>query len=221
MRLLLVEDDKQLGDGIRAGLALEGYTVDWVDNGSSADEALKNERFDLVVLDLGLPRRSGIDVLKSMRARGNATPVLILTAWDTVADRVKGLDSGGDDYMAKPFDLDELTARIRALLRRSAGQTLPVIQHGSITIDPAARTVVADGNPVDISAREFVVLRALIMHAGRVMSRSQLEEALYGWGTDVESNAVEVHIHHLRKKLGGSLIRTVRGVGYMINKANS
>ena len=221
MRLLLVEDDKQLGDGIRAGLALEGYTVDWVDNGNSADEALKNERFDLIVLDLGLPRRSGIDVLKSMRARGNATPVLILTAWDTVADRVRGLDSGGDDYMAKPFDLDELTARIRALLRRSAGQTLPVIQHGSITIDPAARTVVADGNPVDVSAREFAVLRALIMHAGRVMSRSQLEEALYGWGTDVESNAVEVHVHHLRKKLGGGLIRTVRGVGYMINKANS
>ena len=221
MRLLLVEDDKHLGDGIRAGLALEGYTVDWVDNGNSAEEALKNEHFDLVILDLGLPQRSGIDVLKSMRARGNKTPVLVLTARDTIADRVKGLDSGGDDYMTKPFDLGELTARLRALLRRSTGQALPVLQHGSITIDPAARAVAVDGAPVEVSPREFAILRALLMNAGRVMSRSQLEEALYGWGTDVDSNTVEVHIHHLRKKLGSNLIRTVRGVGYLVGKADS
>ncbi len=221
MRLLLVEDDRQLGDGIRAGLVLEGYTVDWAENGGSAEEALKSEHFDLVVLDLGLPHRSGIEILQSLRARGNTTPVLVLTARDTVADRIKGLDSGGDDYMTKPFDLDELNARIRALLRRSAGHASPVMQYGTIAIDPAAHTVTQDGKPVEISPREFAILRTLLSNAGRVLSRSRLEEALYGWETDIESNAVEVHIHHLRKKLGSSLIRTVRGVGYVVNKTDS
>lgn len=221
MRLLLVEDDKQLGDGIRAGLALEGYTVDWVRNGSTAEDALRSGQFDLVVLDLGLPHRSGIDILKEMRVRGDTTPVLVLTARDTVADRIKGLDSGSDDYMTKPFDLDELSARIRALLRRSAGQTSSLITHGAITIDLAAHAVTLDGRPVEISPREFAILRILMSNTGRVLSRSRLEETLYGWETDVESNAVEVHIHRLRKKLGSNLIRTVRGVGYLIGKADS
>ncbi|MHB8623539.1 MAG: response regulator [Sulfuricaulis sp.] len=221
MRLLLIEDDKQLGDGIRAGLALEGYTVDWVRNGNAAEEALLNAQFDLVVLDLGLPHRSGIDILKELRARGDATPVLVLTARDTVADRIKGLDSGSDDYMTKPFDLDELSARVRALLRRSVGQASSSITHGNIIIDPAAHVVLLDGKPVEISPREFAILRILMSNIGRVLSRSRLEETLYGWETDVESNAVEVHIHHLRRKLGGNLIRTVRGVGYLIDKEES
>ncbi len=221
MRLLLVEDDKQLGDGICAGLALEGYTVDWARNGNTAEDALLNEQFDLVVLDLGLPYRSGIDLLKGMRSRGNTTPVLVLTARDTVADRIKGLDSGSDDYMTKPFDLDELSARIRALLRRSAGQTSSLITHGAITVDLAAHAVMLDDKPVEISPREFAILRMLLSSTGRVLSRSRLEETLYGWETDVESNAVEVHIHRLRRKLGSNLIRTVRGVGYLIDKADS
>jgi len=221
MRLLLVEDDKQLGDGICAGLGLEGYTVDWVHDGNSAEEVLQKERFDIVVLDLGLPHRSGIDILKDLRERGNSTPVLVLTARDTVSDRVNGLDSGGDDYMTKPFDLDELNARIRALLRRSTGHVAPFVQHGPIMLDPAAHAVTVDGQPVDVSPREFAILRALLTNAGQVLSRSRLEETLYGWGTDIESNAVEVHIHHLRKKLGSSLIRTVRGVGYMVDKTDS
>lgn len=221
MRLLLVEDDKQLGDGICAGLALEGYTVDWVRNGNTAEDALRNGQFDLVVLDLGLPYRSGIDILKEIRARGDTTPVLVLTARDTVADRIKGLDSGSDDYMTKPFDLDELSARIRALLRRSAGQTSSLITHGPITIDLTAHAVLLDGKPVEISPREFAILRILMSNTGRVLSRSRLEETLYGWETDVESNAVEVHIHRLRRKLGSNLIRTVRGVGYLIDKVDS
>lgn len=221
MRLLLVEDDRQLGDGICAGLGLEGYDVDWVHDGNSAEEVLQKDRFDVVVLDLGLPQRSGIEILKSLRERGSSTPVLVLTARDTVTDRIKGLDSGGDDYMTKPFDLDELNARLRALLRRSTGHVAPFVQHGSIMLDPASHAVTVDDAPVDVSPREFVILRALLTSAGQVLSRTRLEEALYGWGTDVESNAVEVHIHHLRKKLGSTLIRTVRGVGYMVDKIDS
>jgi two-component system response regulator QseB len=221
MRLLLVEDDRQLGDGICAGLGLEGYDVDWVHDGNSAEEVLQNDRFDVVVLDLGLPQRSGIEILKSLRERGNSTPVLVLTARDTVVDRIKGLDSGGDDYMTKPFDLDELNARLRALLRRSTGHVAPFVQHGPIMLVPASHAVTVDGEQVDVSPREFAILRALLTNAGQVLSRSRLEEALYGWGTDVESNAVEVHIHHLRKKLGSTLIRTVRGVGYMVDKIDS
>ena len=221
MRLLLVEDDRQLGDGICAGLGLEGYDVDWVHDGNSAEEVLQKDHFDIVVLDLGLPQRSGIEILKSLRERGNSTPVLVLTARDTVVDRIKGLDSGGDDYMTKPFDLDELNARLRALLRRSTGHVAPFVQHGPIMLVPAAHAVTVDGEQVDVSPREFAILRALLTNAGQVLSRSRLEEALYGWGTDVESNAVEVHIHHLRKKLGTALIRTVRGVGYMVDKIDS
>lgn len=218
MRLLLVEDDNLLGEGIRAGLAQAGFAVDWVKDGEQARAALDSEPYALMVLDLGLPRLSGEEVLRRLRAKNNPLPVLILTARDTVADRVKGLDAGADDYLVKPFDLDELTARLRALLRRSGGRAAPVIQHGNLAVDPAAHAVTLDGAPVDLPPKEFAILLHLLENAGRVSSREQLEQSLYGWGEEVESNAVEVHIHHLRKKLGAELIRTLRGVGYMIDK---
>jgi DNA-binding response OmpR family regulator len=218
MRLLLVEDDSILGDGIRTGLTQEGYAVDWVTDGYLAGHALQSEHYDLLVLDLGLPRRSGLDVLKELRAGGSNLPVLILTARDTVRDRVAGLDSGADDYLIKPFALDELFARTRALLRRSGERGAPVIRHGAITLDPAARKVSRDGVPVELSAREFALLQTLLENTGRVLSRTRIEQSLYAWGDEVESNAVEVHIHHLRRKLGASLIRTIRGVGYVIDK---
>lgn len=219
MRVLLVEDDSLLGDGIRAGLKQAGFAVDWARDGHAAKLALETEEYALLVLDLGLPRLSGTDLLKWLRARGSKLPVLILTARDTVADRVAGLDAGADDYLIKPFDLDELIARLRALLRRSGGQAAPVLQYGAITLDPAAHQVHKDGQLVELSAREFTLLHELLLHAGRVQSREQLEQRLYGWGEEVESNSVEVHIHHLRKKLGNELIRTMRGVGYVIDKA--
>lgn len=218
MRLLLVEDDSILGDGIRTGLTQEGYAVDWVTDGYLAGHALQSEHYDLLVLDLGLPRRSGLDVLKELRAGGNNLPVLILTARDTVRDRVAGLDSGADDYLIKPFALDELFARTRALLRRAGERGAPVIRHRAITLDPAARKVSRDGVPVELSAREFALLQTLLENTGRVLSRTRIEQSLYAWGDEVESNAVEVHIHHLRRKLGASLIRTIRGVGYVIDK---
>lgn len=218
MRLLLVEDDSILGDGIRTGLTQEGYAVDWVTDGYLAGHALQSEHYDLLVLDLGLPRRSGLDVLKELRAGGNNLPVLILTARDTVCDRVAGLDSGADDYLIKPFALDELFARARALLRRASERGAPVIRHEAITLDPAARKVSHDGVPVELSAREFALLQTLLENTGRVLSRTRIEQSLYAWGDEVESNAVEVHIHHLRRKLGASLIRTIRGVGYVIDK---
>lgn len=218
MRLLLVEDDALLGDGIRAGLKQAGFAVDWVRDGHAAKLALETEEYALLVLDLGLPKLSGLDLLKWLRGRGNKLPVLILTARDTVADRVGGLDAGADDYLIKPFDLDELIARLRALLRRSGGLANPVLQHGAITLDPAAHQVHKGGQLVELSAREFTLLHELLLHAGRVQSREQLEQRLYGWGEEVESNSVEVHIHHLRKKLGNELIRTLRGVGYVIDK---
>jgi len=216
MRLLLVEDDTLLGDGVRAGLIQEGFTVDWVQDGAAAQLALQTEPYALMVLDLGLPKLAGLDLLKRLRQSGSTIPVLILTARDTVADRVKGLDSGADDYLIKPFDLDELAARIRALLRRKTGRATLEIRHGAIVLDPAAHTVTVSGTPVELPPREFAVLQALLESAGRVLSREQLEQQLYGWNDEVESNAVEVHIHHLRKKLGTDLIRTVRGVGYTI-----
>jgi two-component system response regulator QseB len=219
MRLLLVEDDNMLGDGIRKGLKHSGYAVDWVQDGDSADLALKSEDYDVVVLDLGIPKRSGLDVLKDMRSRGQEVPVLILTARDTVDDRVRGLDTGADDYLVKPFDLDELSARIRALLRRHSGRSTPLIQHNAITLDPASHTVTRDGDIVDISPREFAVLQTLLDNVGRVVSRARLEEGLYAWNEEVESNAIEVHIHHLRKKLGSDLIRTIRGIGYIVDKS--
>ncbi|TCV90313.1 response regulator [Sulfurirhabdus autotrophica] len=221
MRLLLVEDDTMLGDGVRAGLMQEGFTVDWVQDGASAQLAIQAETYSLIILDLGLPKLSGLDLLKQLRQSGNTIPVLILTARDTVADRVKGLDSGADDYLIKPFDLDELSARIRALLRRNTGRATPQVIHGNIMLDPAAHSVTSSGIPIELSTREFAVLQALLENSGRVMSREQLEQQLYGWNDEVESNAVEVHIHHLRKKLGTELIRTVRGVGYMVDKAKN
>jgi len=218
MRILLVEDDAVLGDAVQIGLSQEKYTTDWVKDGHSASLALKNETFDLLVLDLGLPQRSGMDVLKELRDAGNTIPVLILTARDTISDRVQGLDTGADDYLTKPFDMDELVARIRALLRRSSGRASPVLTHGEITLDPASHQVTNNGAVIELSGREFAILQVLLEFSGKVMSRSRLEEELYGWSSDVESNTVEVYIHHLRKKLGSSLIRTIRGVGYMIDK---
>jgi DNA-binding response OmpR family regulator len=219
MRLLLVEDDALLGDGIRVGLQQTGFVVDWVKDGQAAKLALEAEVYALMVLDLGLPRLSGTDLLKWLRATGNDTPVLILTARDTVADRVSGLDAGADDYLVKPFDLDELSARIRALLRRAGGRAAPLVVHGKLVIDPASRQVTLEGSPVELSSREYAILLELLENAGRALSREQLEQSLYGWGEEVESNAVEVHIHHLRKKLGAELIRTLRGVGYLVDKA--
>jgi DNA-binding response OmpR family regulator len=218
MRLLLVEDDPLLGDGIRTGLQQSGFVVDWVKDGQAAKLALQADAYALLVLDLGLPRLSGSELLKWLRSTGNDTPVLILTARDTVADRVSGLDAGADDYLIKPFDLDELAARIRALLRRAGGRAAPLIVHGTLEIDPASRLVKQDGKPVELSSREYAVLLSLVECAGRALSREQLEQSLYGWGEEVESNAVEVHIHHLRKKLGAELIRTLRGVGYVVDK---
>lgn len=221
MRLLLVEDDLLLGDGIRAGLGQDGYTVDWVQDGEAADHALQSEHFDIVVLDINLPRLSGIEVLTRLRDRSGVTPVLLLTARDTVTDRVQGLDCGADDYLTKPFDLDELNARLRALLRRSSGRATPLLTHGAVILDPAARRVTLNGAEVELSQREFALLQVLMENLGRVLPRSRLEETLYGWGTEVESNTLEVHIHHLRKKLGSTLIRTVRGVGYVMEKSAS
>lgn len=218
MRLLLVEDDALLGDGLRAGLGHDGYSVDWLRDGTSAEAALRSEPYDLMVLDLGLPGRSGLQVLKALRGTGSDLPVLILTARDTVADRVAGLDSGADDYLVKPFDLDEMLARLRALLRRRTGRATPEIHHGAMLLDPAAHSVTLDGSAVEISPREFAVLQLLLENRGKVLSRSRLEEGLYSWQSEVESNAVEVYIHHLRKKLGQTLIRTIRGVGYIIDK---
>ena len=218
MRILLVEDDPELGDGLTVGLRQEGLAVDWLKDGNSADQALQSESFDLVVLDLGLPRLSGMEVLTRARSRGQTMPVLILTARDATGDKVSGLDAGADDYLVKPINLDELSARIRALARRSAGRSVPLLSHGNITLDPAARTVMLSGQAVELSGREFSLLEVLLENAGRVLSRSHLEQSLYGWRDEPDSNALEVHIHHLRKKLGSELIRTLRGVGYTIPK---
>lgn len=218
MKLLLVEDDALLGDGVRAGLKQAGFAVDWVQDGLAAKVALDSEEYDLLVLDLGLPKLSGMDLLKSVRAKRASLPVLILTARDTVADRVAGLNAGADDYLVKPFDLDELIARLNALLRRSAGQVELTLHHGAIELTPASHQVRLAGTDVSMSAREFSLLHTLLLHTGRVHSREQLEQTLYGWGEEVESNAIEVHVHHLRKKLGSDLIRTLRGVGYVIDK---
>lgn len=218
MKILLVEDDQLLGDGIAAGLTQAGFTVDWVLDGQQADTALLTHSYDAVVLDLGLPKRSGMDVLKHARAQGKDLPILILTAYSAVEHRVAGLDAGADDYLAKPFDLTELQARLRALLRRSKGYADAVIRQGELSLDPARHSVLLAGQPVDVSAREFKILHSLLLNAGRVMSKAQLEEQLYGWGDEIESNTIEVFVHHLRRKLNPQLILTVRGVGYMIEK---
>ncbi len=216
MRILLAEDDTLLGDGLRAGLRQAGFQVDWVRDGLAAERELRAQAYAAAVLDLGLPGMDGMDVLASVRRAGVTLPVLVLTARDAVPDRIKGLDTGADDYVVKPVDLDELAARLRALVRRAAGQPQELLQAGGLQLDPAARTVQRDGEPVLLSTREFDLLQALMLNAGRVLSREQLEQHLYSWGREVESNAVEVHIHHLRKKLGADCIQTVRGVGYLL-----
>ena len=216
MRVLLVEDDELLGDGLKTGLRQAGYTVDWVKDGVSAENAFTVNEFDLVVLDINLPKLSGLEVLKRLRKRGNQTPVLVLTARDSIADRVQGLDSGADDYLVKPFDLDELCARLRVLQRRSAGRSEPLLQYGVLTLDPAAHRVTLADQTINLSMREFVLLQHLLENARHVIPRARLEQKLYGWEGEVESNSLEVFIHHLRKKLGSDLIKTVRGVGYMI-----
>lgn len=218
MRILLVEDDELLGDGLRNGLNQEGYTVDWLKDGLSADQALQTETFDLIVLDLGLPKLPGIKVLQNMRSRGQTTPVLILTARESIEDRIKGLDSGADDYLTKPFDLYELCARLRALQRRFSSRADPILVHENISLDPASHTVTLNNENVSVSRREFALLHKLLENSGRVLSREHLTQSLYGWGEDVDSNALEVHIHNLRKKFGQTFIRTIRGIGYMIDK---
>ena len=216
MRILLVEDDGLLGDGVQAGLAQSGFTVDWVKDGVAAELALKTGEYAGVVLDLGLPRLSGLDLLARLRRGGDKVPVLILTARDRVEDRIKGLDGGADDYVVKPFDLHELAARLRALVRRSRGEAAPELRVGEIALDPAARRVRFRDQPVELSVREFALLQELMLNAGRVLSREQLAQRLYSWGEEIESNAIEVHVHHLRKKLAPELLRTVRGVGYLL-----
>jgi len=216
MRLLLVEDDPMIGASVQDGLRQEGHSVDWVRDGAAAEAAVALGVHEMILLDLGLPRRSGLDLLAGLRRRGVTLPVLVITARDSVADRVKGLDAGADDYLVKPFDLDELSARIRALKRREAGRASPLIVHGALTLDPATHAVTLDGQPVTLSGREFALLRALLEKPGAPLSRAQLEERIYGWDEEIESNAVEVYIHALRRKLGADWIRNVRGVGYLI-----
>jgi len=219
MRLLLVEDDRMIGESLRSALRLEGYAVDWVRDAAAAQSTLASERFDLLLLDLGLPKGDGLDVLRSLRDRNDATPTIVLTARDGLGDRVVGLDAGADDYLVKPFELDELNARIRAVLRRHSGRAQPVLTHGGVTLDPATRQVSKDGHPVLLSAREFAVLEALMVRPGALLSRAQLEDRLYGWGEEIESNAVSVYIHQLRRKLGADFIQNVRGVGYFVGSA--
>lgn len=216
MRLLLIEDDPMIGDSIVEGLRAEGYALDWVRDGQAALLALVADVYDLLLLDLGLPGRDGLDVLSQYRARGGAAPVLILTARDSTADRVQGLDAGADDYLIKPFDLDELFARVRALLRRGAGRTQPDIVHRGLTLRLATHEAFLDDQPVALSAREFALLAALLDPPGRVMSKALLEQKLYGWNEEVESNTVDVYVHRLRKKLGAEFIKNVRGVGYLV-----
>lgn len=218
MRLLLIEDDPMIGEGVRKALRQDGFTVDWVRDGRTGETALDEEVHDLVLLDLGLPGKEGLDVLKAARRKGNRVPVLILTARDAVPDRVAGLNAGADDYLIKPFDLEELVARIHALLRRQTGRAEAVIVHGALVVDPAAHAATLSDKTLTLSAREFALLLALLERPGTVFSISQLEDKIYGWDDEVGSNTIEVYIHSLRKKLGSDFIKNVRGVGYMIPK---
>jgi len=220
MRILLVEDDVMIGASLQQGLRDDGYAVDWVKDGRAAEVALADPAHQLVLLDLGLPHKDGLTLLRALRKRGSRVPVLVLTARDAIEDRVQGLDAGADDYLVKPFSLAELGARMRALLRRDAGRADPMVRVGSLTLDPSTREVTRDGKPVTLSAREFALLEALVARPGAVLSRGQLEEKLYGWGQEVESNTVEVYIHALRRKLGQDFIKNVRGVGYMVPKSS-
>ena len=216
MRILLAEDDVMIGEVVLDTLRAEGYAVDWVKDGAMAETALATADYDLLLLDLGLPRKQGLEVLRGLRARKQRLPVLIATARDAVAERIAGLDAGADDYLVKPYDLDELLARVRALLRRAAGRAEPVYEWGQVRITPATREVTLAGQPVPLSAREWAVLEPLLARPGRVLSRAQLEEKLYAWRDDVNSNAVEVYIHGVRKKLGDGLIQNQRGLGYLV-----
>lgn len=218
MRLLLVEDDAMIGQALRQGLTGAGFTVDWARDGREAELALANGVYDLAVLDLGLPGKDGMTVLHDLRARGDALPVLIVTARDAIAQRIAGLNAGADDYVPKPFDLDELIARVRALLRRHAGGGAPLMHCGALTLDPVRKQVTLAGEAVALSAREFALLETLMRRPGAVLSREQLEDALYGWNEEIASNAVEVHLHNLRRKLGPGIIRNVRGVGYKVSE---
>jgi two-component system, OmpR family, response regulator QseB len=221
MRILLVEDDPMIGKTLQTALQQEKYTVDWVQDGQAGRAALDvaDGAYSLVLLDLGLPKKTGIDLLREVRRAGNRVRVLIVTARDAIADRVAGLDAGADDYLVKPFSLDELTARMRALLRRDVAREDNVLRNGELALDPASRTVTHRGKVIDVSAREFALLAALLERPGTALSKAQIEERLYGWGEEVESNTVEVHVHNLRKKLGAEVIRTIRGVGYLVGKA--
>lgn len=224
MRLLLVEDDRMIGDSLRQALRLEGHAVDWVYDLAAARASVDTEHFDLILLDLGLPPApgavvqptAGLALLQALRARCDATPVIVLTARDALGERVSGLDAGADDYLVKPFELDELLARMRAVVRRHAGRAAPALEHAGLRLDPATREVTCEGRPVLLSAREFAVLEALMQRPGAVLSRAQLEDRLYGWGGAVESNAVSVYVHQLRKKLGPGVIQSMRGVGYFL-----
>lgn len=216
MRILLVEDDHMIGKAVRQGLEQAGFAVDWVTDGRAAELSLGNGVYDLAILDLGLPKKDGMAVLQQLRAKGSQLPVLIATARDAVGSRIEGLNAGADDYVLKPFDLDELAARVRAVLRRHAGSASPVHSVGELTLDPIRKVVMHKGALVNLSAREFAILEALMQRPGAVLSREQLEESVYGWADEVGSNAIEVHLHNLRKKLGSELIKNVRGVGYRV-----
>jgi DNA-binding response OmpR family regulator len=218
MRVLLVEDDAMIAQGLQTALRQSGFAVDWMREGRSAAAAWQTEVFDVVLLDLGLPHRDGIDILREARRRGDATPVIILTARDEIQNRVAGLDAGADDYIVKPFDLDEVMARMRSVLRRAAGRGDSGIQHGELRLDLVSRTIERNGSPVNLSAHEYAVLEALLQRPGAVLSRAQLEDRLYGWDQPIGSNAIEVYIHGLRRKLGSDVIRTLRGVGYFVPK---
>ncbi|HWJ87704.1 MAG TPA: response regulator transcription factor [Pelagibacterium sp.] len=216
MRVLIIEDDAVLRDGLKVGLGLGGFNADAVEGCAEADAVLQNHQFDALVLDLMLPDGSGLDILRALRARRDMVPVLLLTARDRVADRIAGLDAGADDYLGKPFDLDEVAARLRALVRRASGHSSSLLEWGGLSLDPASKTLEQNSRPISLSRREYAILHALMVHPGRILSKSQIEEKLYGWQEEVESNAVEVHIHHLRAKLGTGLIQTVRGLGYRL-----
>ena len=217
MRILLIEDDPMIGRAMCQGIAESGFAVDWVRDGDAAEASIANGVYDLAVLDLGLPGKDGMAILASLREAGNGLPVLIASARDTVPDRIAGLEAGADDYVLKPFDLDELVARMRAILRRHAGSGAPLLKAGALVLDPARKLVTLAGEPVELSPKEFALLEALMQRPGHVLSREQLEDSVYGWGQEIGSNAIEVHLHHLRRKLGSDTIRNVRGVGYRVS----
>ncbi|HAA47044.1 MAG TPA: DNA-binding response regulator [Synergistaceae bacterium] len=218
MRLLVVEDDEMIGEEIKTGLSRRGYTVDWVQDLESAAMALDLENFMLVVLDLGLPDGSGLELLQTLRAKRRQLPVIILTAWDAVQDRIRGLDCGADDYMVKPFELEELSARIRALTRRSRGEGTPIIRFGDLAVNPADMRVFRNESPLRLSRSEYTLLMTFLQNIGKILTEQELETALYGWEKGIESNAVQVHIHNLRKKIGPGIIKNIRGFGYLMEK---